>query len=43
MKSLDVKGLERLYVEGYRKRPEELGWAEASVKILSKRLPREKW
>ena len=39
LKSLQAKELDRLYVEGYRKRPEELDWAEASVKLLSKRLP----
>ena len=43
LKSLQAKELDRLYVEGYRKRPEELDWAEASVKLLSKRLPKEKW
>ena len=39
LKSLRAKELDRLYVEGYEKRPEELDWAEASVKLLSKRLP----
>ena len=43
MKSLQAKELDRLYVEGYRKRPEESDWAETSVKLLSKRLPKEKW
>lgn len=43
LKSLYAKELDRLYVEGYKKRPEELGWAEASVKLLSKHLPKEKW
>ena len=43
LKDLDAKELDRLYVEGYEKRPEELDWAEASVKLLSKRLPKEKW
>jgi metal-responsive CopG/Arc/MetJ family transcriptional regulator len=43
LKSLQAKELDRLYVEGYRKRPEESDWAEASVKLLSKRLPKEKW
>lgn len=42
LKSLHAKELDRMYMEGYRKRPEELDWAEASVKLLSKRLPKEK-
>jgi hypothetical protein len=43
LKSLRAKELDRQYTEGYRKQPEELDWAEASVKLLSKRLPKEKW
>lgn len=43
LKNLQAKELDRLYAEGYRKRPEEGDWAEASVKLLSKRLPKEKW
>ena len=43
LKSLRAKELDRLYVKGYRKKPEELDWAEASVKLLSRRLPKEKW
>ena len=43
LKSLRVKELDQLYTEGYRKKPEETDWAEASVKLLSKRLPKEKW
>jgi len=38
LKSLRAKELDRLYSEGYRKKPEESGWAEASVKLLAKRL-----
>lgn len=43
LKSLNAKELDRLYVEGYRKKPEELDWAEVSAKLLSRRLPKEKW
>lgn len=43
LKSLQAKELDLRYVEGYRKRPEELDWATASVRLLSKRLPKEKW
>lgn len=43
LKSLETKKLDHRYVDGYRKKPEELEWAEASVKLLSKRLPKENW
>jgi len=43
LKSLETEELDHRYVEGYRKKPEELEWAEASVRLLSKRLPKEKW
>lgn len=43
LKSLEAEELDRLYVEGYRTSPEELDWAEASARLLSKRLPKEKW
>lgn len=43
LKNLQIKELDRRYVEGYRKKPEDRAWADASVKLLSRRLPREKW
>lgn len=43
LKSLRAKELDRLYSEGYRKKPEDLSWAEVSVKLLARRLPKEKW
>ncbi|MBI2347616.1 MAG: hypothetical protein HYV05_03065 [Deltaproteobacteria bacterium] len=43
LKSLETKELDRRYMEGYRKKPEELDWAETSVKLLAKRLAKEKW
>jgi len=43
LKSLQAKELDRLYVEGHRSQPEDLAWAESSAKLLSKRLPKEKW
>ena len=43
LKSLHAQELERQYADGYRKKPEELAWAETSVKLLSRRLPKEKW
>ena len=43
LKSLRVRELDRSYVAGYRRRPEDVDWAESSTKLLSKRLPKEKW
>ncbi|MBI1997882.1 MAG: hypothetical protein HYU31_12705 [Deltaproteobacteria bacterium] len=43
LKSLQVKELDRIYIEGHRRQPEDLSWAESSVRLLSKRLPKEKW
>ncbi len=43
LKSLQAKELDRLYVEGHLSQPEDLAWAESSAKLLSKRLPKEKW
>lgn len=35
--------LDRQYVGGYRRKPEDPAWAKATVRLLSKVLPREKW
>ena len=43
LKSLHDKELDRLYIEGHQRRPENIDWAESSAKLLSKRLPKEKW
>jgi hypothetical protein len=43
LKSLHSKELDQLYIEGHQKRPENLDWAKSSAKLLSKRLPKEKW
>jgi len=43
LKNLHVKELDRLYVEGHQSHPEDLDWAKSSAKLLSKRLPKEKW
>jgi predicted transcriptional regulator len=43
LKSLQAKELDRLYIEGHRSQPEGLDWAESSARLLSKRLPKEKW
>jgi hypothetical protein len=34
---------ERLYMEGHLRHPEDPAWAKSSAKLLSKRLPKEKW
>lgn len=43
LESFEAKERERLYVEGHQRHPEDLDWAESSAKLLSKRLPKEKW
>lgn len=43
LKSLRAKELDRLYIEGHQSHPEDLDWARSSAKLLSKRLPKEKW
>jgi metal-responsive CopG/Arc/MetJ family transcriptional regulator len=43
LKSLQAKELDRLYIEGHQKYPEDVDWAQSSAKLLSKRLPKEKW
>jgi len=43
LKSLHAKELDRLYIKGHQGHPEDLDWAENSAKLLSKRLPKEKW
>ena len=43
LKNFEVEELDRRYMDGYRKKPEEADWAQASVKLLAKRLPKEKW
>ena len=42
-KNLAARELDRRYVEGYRKKPEDRAWAETGAKLLSRVLPREKW
>ena len=43
LKSLKAAELDRRYVEGYRRKPEDTTWGETGVKLLARRLPREKW
>ena len=43
LKSLEARELDRRYVEGYRRKPEDTAWAETGARLLSSVLPREKW
>ena len=43
LKSLRAEELDRLYIKGHQSHPENLNWARSSAKLLSKRLPKEKW
>jgi metal-responsive CopG/Arc/MetJ family transcriptional regulator len=43
LKSLEAREMDRRYVEGYRKKPEDTAWAKAGAKLLSRALPRETW
>lgn len=35
--------LDRQYVDGYRRKPEDPAWTKATVRLWSKVLPRGKW
>ena len=41
LKSLQVKQLDWLYMEGYRTQPEDLDWAESSARLLSNDCPKK--
>lgn len=43
LKNFEAQERNRLYMEGHQRHPEDLDWAESSAKLLSKRLPKEKW
>jgi hypothetical protein len=43
LKALKGGQLDRQYVEGYRRKPEDLAWAKATARLLSRVLPRERW
>ena len=43
LKSLQAAELDRRYVQGYRRKPEDTAWAETGAKLLARRLPRDKW
>lgn len=43
LKSLEAKKLDRRYVAGYRRIPEDTDWAETGGTLLSRILPQEEW
>jgi len=43
LQSLERKRLDRQYVAGYRRVPEETDWANTGSTLLSHILPQEKW
>ena len=43
LKSLKAAELDRRYVQGYRRKPEDTAWPDTGAKLLSRRLPRGKW
>ncbi len=43
LKALDEGRLDRRYVDGYRRKPEDTAWVKTTTRLLSRVLPREKW
>ena len=43
LKNLRAEELDRLYIKGHQSHPEDIDWPRSSAKLLSKRLPKEKW
>jgi hypothetical protein len=43
LEALKAGQLDRRYVDGYRRKPEDPAWAKATARLLSKVLSREKW
>ena len=43
LEALEGSRLDREYVDGYRRKPENAAWARASARLLSRLLPPEKW
>jgi hypothetical protein len=43
LKTLEGDRLDRRYVDGYRRKPEDATWARTTTRLLSRVLPREKW
>jgi len=43
LRDLETKELERRYVEGYRREPEDPTGARTNAKLLARVVPRERW
>jgi hypothetical protein len=43
LKNLQAKELDDLYIEGHKRRPENLEWAKTSAQLLSKIISKDKW
>ena len=43
LRDLETKELERRYVEGYRRSPEDPAAARTNAALLARIVPREKW
>lgn len=43
LRTLEAGELDRRYVDGYRRKPEDPAWAAAAAQLLSRVLPRERW
>ena len=43
LKDETVQALDRLYAEGYRRRPENQAWGRLGAKLLARRLRRDTW
>lgn len=43
LKALEGGRLDRRYVDGYRRKPEDTAWAKTATRLLARVLPREKW
>ena len=43
LRALEGDRLDRQYMDGYRRKPEDPAWVKATARLLSVVLPREKW
>lgn len=43
IRRLEEEELERRYIEGYRRKPEDPAWGEAGIKLAAEVWPQEVW
>jgi hypothetical protein len=43
LRTLEERELDRQYIEGYRRKPENPAWGEAVEKLLAEVWPQEEW